>query len=448
MKYNKYDSDDGNSNLKKESNNLYKYWKVCDSHTKHLKEEHSHNKRKMEEPDRREDVNSYERKRERDRKRKEEERYSNNDKYETKSSSTATREKKRKKYNEEDKYSGFDDSDHHYIIKLGEDLIPRYKILSIMGEGTFGKVVECWDREEKKYVAVKIIRAIEKYREAAMIEIDVLKAIKKKDPEGEKPCIQLKSWFDFRNHVCMVFDKFGLSLFDFLKKNMYKPFKLDHIQQFAFQLLEAVSFLHDELSLIHTDLKPENILLVYSGHTYGLFNRDMVKLPTSTLIKLIDFGSATFEDQHHTSIVSTRHYRAPEVMLGLGWSYPCDIFSIGCILVELFTGDAMFQTHENHEHFKLMEITLGSIPIHMIDSSSSGKKYFQTDRVIWPGKAKSASVEHVKKQPTLWELIKPNCEQEDLFFDLIEKLLAYDPSKRITAKQARKHPFFKYEIEL
>eukprot|EP00897_Mesotaenium_endlicherianum_P005372 jgi/Mesen1/4863/ME000244S04042 len=64
------------------------------------------------------------------------------------------------------------------------------------------------------------------------------------------------------------------------------------------------------------------------------------RVPASSAIKLIDFGSATFENQYHCSIVSTRHYRAPEVILGLGWSYPCDVWSIGCIIVELVTHSA------------------------------------------------------------------------------------------------------------
>lgn len=83
-------------------------------------------------------------------------------------------------------------------------------------------------------------------------------------------------------------------------------------------------------------------------------------------LQVIDFGSATFNAQYHSSVVSTRHYRAPEVILGLGWTYPCDIWSIGCILLELFTGDALFQTHENLEHLAMMEMVLGPIPKDMI----------------------------------------------------------------------------------
>lgn len=79
------------------------------------------------------------------------------------------------------------------------------------------------------------------------------------------------------------------------------------------------------------------------------------KVLLDTEIRLIDFGSATFQDEYHSSVVSTRHYRAPEIILGLGWSFPCDIWSIGCILVEFFTGDALFQTHDNLEHLAMME---------------------------------------------------------------------------------------------
>ncbi|XP_050119450.1 serine/threonine-protein kinase AFC1-like [Malus sylvestris] len=80
------------------------------------------------------------------------------------------------------------------------------------------------------------------------------------------------------------------------------------------------------------------------------------RLPKSSAIKVIDFGSTAYEHQEHKYIVSTRHYRAPEVILGLGWSYPCDIWSVGCILVELCSGEALFQTHENLEHLAMMQL--------------------------------------------------------------------------------------------
>lgn len=139
--------------------------------------------------------------------------------------------------------------------------------------------------------------------------------------------------------------------------------------------------LHD-LNLIHTDLKPENILLWDDAYQTFTYNR---KIPSSsstvsrqasqrrvllnTEIRLIDFGSATFQDEYHSSVVSTRHYRAPEIILGLGWSFPCDIWSIGCILVEFFTGDALFQTHDNLEHLAMMEAVVGTrIDTHLVQT--------------------------------------------------------------------------------
>ena len=108
----------------------------------------------------------------------------------------------------------------------------------------------------------------------------------------------------------------------------------------------CVAVMHD-LRLIHTDLKPENILLVSPEYIkvpdYKVSSRSpkegsyYKRVPKSSSIKVIDFGSTTYDQQDQTYVVSTRHYRAPEVILGLGWSYPCDIWSVGCILVELCT---------------------------------------------------------------------------------------------------------------
>ena len=80
----------------------------------------------------------------------------------------------------------WDDKDGYYIIVPNTDLTPRYKILRLLGQGTFGKVVECWDRENGRRVAVKIIRAIPKYRDAAKLEIRVLNCLKEHDPTNAK----------------------------------------------------------------------------------------------------------------------------------------------------------------------------------------------------------------------------------------------------------------------
>ncbi|KAM0973692.1 hypothetical protein ACFX2C_016982 [Malus domestica] len=347
-----------------------------------------------------------------------------------------------------------DDREGHYIYNLGENLTSRYKILNKMGEGTFGRVLECWDRQTREYVAIKVVRSIRKYREAAMIEVDVLEQLAKHD-KGNSRCVQIRTWFDYRNHICIVFEKLGPSLFDFIKRNKYCPFPVDLVREFGRQLLESVAYMHD-LRLIHTDLKPENILLVSSEYVKlpgsKRFSSDETNyrcLPKSSAIKLIDFGSTVSDDQNHSSIVSTRHYRAPEIILGLGWTYPCDLWSIGCILIELCSGEALFQTHENLEHLAMMERILGPLPQHMTRKANHGaEKYFRRGaRLNWPlGAVSRESIRAVKKLDCLKDLILRlvgSSKASSYLTDLLYGLLKYDPSERLMARQALDHPFFK-----
>ncbi|KAG5562631.1 hypothetical protein RHGRI_005380 [Rhododendron griersonianum] len=318
--------------------------------------------------------------------------------------------------------------------------------------GTFGRVLECWDRQTREYVAIKVVRSIRKYREAAMIEIDVLQNLAKNEGGGSR-CVQIRNWFDYRNHICIVFEKLGPSLFDFLKRNKYCPFPVDLVREFGRQLLESVAYMHD-LSLIHTDLKPENILLVSSEYVKlpGCKRKATDEthfrcLPKSSAIKLIDFGSTAFDNQNHSSIVSTRHYRAPEVILGLGWTYPCDLWSIGCILVELCSGEALFQTHENLEHLAMMERVLGPLPEHMVRKADCGaEKYFRRgSRLNWPeGAISRESIRAVNKMDHLKNLVSQHVvgASRFLLIDLLHGLLKFDPSERITARDALNHPFF------
>ncbi|KAL3501109.1 hypothetical protein ACH5RR_035558 [Cinchona calisaya] len=331
-----------------------------------------------------------------------------------------------------------DDKDGHYIFELGENLANHYKILRKIGEGTFGQVLECWDREAKEMVAIKIVRSIKKYREAAMIEIDVLQLLGRYDRNSSR-CVQLRNWFDYRNHACLVFEKLGPSLFNFLCKNNFRSFPVDLVREIGRQLLECVAFMHD-MRLIHTDLKPENILFVSSEYIrvadYKVAPRSpgdrsvYKRLPKSSAIKVIDFGSTAYECQDHNYIASTRYYRAPEVILGLGWSYSCDIWSAGCILVELCSGEALFQTHENLEHLAMRRDRHAEI-------------FVRRGRLNWPeGATSRESIKAVMKLPRLQNLVMQHVDHSagDLI-DLVQGLLKYDPSERMTAHEALRHPF-------
>lgn len=158
------------------------------------------------------------------------------------------------------KDSKVDDDDGHYIVVGDSDLTDRCKqtphnssihgttnlssdqISRLLGQGTFGKVVQARDRHRNgAAVAIKIIRSVQKYRDASRIELRVLSTLKANDAENRNRCIHLRDCFDYRNHICIVMDLLGQSVFDFLKSNSFVPFPNSQIQNFAKQLFTSVA---------------------------------------------------------------------------------------------------------------------------------------------------------------------------------------------------------------
>lgn len=160
----------------------------------------------------------------------------------------------------------------------------------------------------------------------------------------------------------------------------------------------------------------------------------------NTDIKVVDFGSATYDDEHHSTLVSTRHYRAPEVILALGWSQPCDVWSIGCILIEYYLGFTVFQTHDSKEHLAMMERILGPIPAHMIQKTRK-RKYFHHNQLDWDEHSSAGRYVRRRCKP-LKEFMLSHDEEHEKLFDLVRRMLEYDPAKRITLDEALQHPFF------
>nr|CDS32890.2 serine:threonine protein kinase doa [Hymenolepis microstoma] len=293
-----------------------------------------------------------------------------------------------------------DDVDGHLIYSPHDYILDRYEILKTLGEGTFGKVVECIDHHSDSRIALKIIKNVDKYREAAMLEINVLNFLRERDPNDEYLCVRLLDWFDYFGHICLAFDILGLSVFDFLKENNY---------------LSTVPCIHNRKK------------------------RRYDRIVKCSDVRLIDFGSATFDYDHHSTIVSTRHYRAPEVILELGWSQPCDVWSIGCIIFELYTGYTLFQTHDNREHLAMMERTLGHIPYRMTRKSRTG--FFYHGRLDWDFYSPEGRYVRENCRPLLRYCKEESQDTLDMF-DLISKMLEYDPADRICLAAAMTHPFF------
>uniref|UniRef100_A0A8C5CG46 dual-specificity kinase n=1 Tax=Gadus morhua TaxID=8049 RepID=A0A8C5CG46_GADMO len=313
-----------------------------------------------------------------------------------------------------------DDGEGHLIYHIGDMLRARYEIMSTLGEGAFGKVVECIDHNNGgPRMALKIIKNIDRYREAALSEVEVLEQMNSLD--YDPPTL-------------------GPITYDFLKENNFQPFPIENIQHMAYSIVRACRFLHKN-KLTHTDLKPENILFIDSQYDIEyspILRRDQRTLKNPE-VKVVDFGNATYEHEHHTSVVSTRHYRAPEVILDLGWDHSCDVWSIGCILVEYYLGTTLFQTHDSKEHLAMMERILGPIPTNLLQKTRK-RRYVHRYKLDWDGN--SSSGRFVKKScKPLKEYMMCQSEDHQNFFDMVEKMMAYDPAKRLTLEQAMRHPF-------
>ncbi|TPX37439.1 hypothetical protein SmJEL517_g00748 [Synchytrium microbalum] len=350
------------------------------------------------------------------------------------------------------KASSFKDSEQHQddengylIVKINDSIRNgRYKVLKVRGQGTFGRVVEAWDRERKVHVAIKIIRSQAKFKNAARGEVKILKHVQARDPSNKKQCIHLLEDFFIGDHMCMVFNLLGGSLYDCMRASRFSPFATHQIRELARQILEATAFLHSE-KITHTDLKPENLML--DCKEFEL--QPLSKRTTATQIVLrdtrltvIDMGSAVFHDDYHSSVVATRHYRAPEIILGTGWSYPCDIFAIGCILAELFTGSVLVPTVDettHEEHLFMLEAILGKFPTRMVNSSPT---FFPRGRVDYPkNDTRHERYMDVKALPRLEKTFRPRDQAERLLLDLVKKMLDLDPQARPTASEALRHPF-------
>jgi serine/threonine protein kinase len=386
-------------------------------------------------------------------------------------------------------------------IAPSTELNGRYVVSKVAGKGTFGTVLEVYDRKHRESIALKVVRSVPRYLDAARTEIEILKTLRSQDPMQKSLCVRYLRHFEiFHNHqrhVCIGFEKLGKSLYDFIKKNDYRGFQIETVREFSFQLIQAVSFCHS-IGLTHTDLKLENILLVDSSYT---IEGEDYRVPVNKEIRVIDFGGATFEGDHHSRIVNTRQYRAPEVVLSLPWSFPSDLWCCACIMMELLTGDLLFQTHQDLEHLALMEKILEKqLPQEMCDkavqpyrdrerqrererkrkskrrgrsesprrnrsalssSSSNDSNSVTSDsrarssssprvsdvlsvssgKLRWPSAASSeSSIERVKQAKTLKTLLR-RCPDPN-FLDLLQRLLVFDPRYRLTASQALRHPFF------
>ena len=285
---------------------------------------------------------------------------------------------------------------------------PRYRLLTPLGEGSFGTVFTGLS-PKNQVVAVKKVFQDPNYINR---ELDILKAI-------HSPfCLNLiDSYTETEPNTKNVFlylvtEKMPISLRQTMKdsKLFQEPFPPLLQKLYSYEILCGLYDLH-KMGIAHRDIKPENILLD----------------PLHGQIKICDFGSAKFitNDRNSVSEVGSLYYRAPELLLGnRTYSTEIDIWSTGCVIAEMLLDDyQLFQgMNDNDQLIEIMKV---------IGPPSDEDRDCYEHPIPWPNVERIANISIVLPIKT-----------DPLLIDLLEKIFVYNPSKRATALQLLKHPYF------
>lgn len=270
------------------------------------------------------------------------------------------------------------------------------------------------------------------------------------------------------NHQCLVFEKLSMNLYQLLRNSSFQGVPMNIVQKIGKQVLKTLSFLaRKDVGVIHGDLKLENILLRH---------------PRKGDVKVIDFGASFRSTARGYTYFQTRLYRSPEVMLGLPYSVAVDMWSLGCVLVEMHTGEPLFSGPGLFDQMQKIVKILGMLPDEMLDRANDFKRQNFFDLENLPSGKTVWKLKQTDEQPKEWTSATPQQKDEDkeqkklilpsadpvaalseivrsgprqeqtcplaedqryaFFVDLVRKMLAYNPNERIKPDEALRHPFF------
>lgn len=288
----------------------------------------------------------------------------------------------------------------------------RYQKLQPVGSGSYGQVCSAVDTLTDTKVAIKklsrpfqsAVHAKRTYRELRMLKHmnheNVIGLLDVFYPPG--------SGIDNFEQLYLVTNLMGADLYNIIRTQKLTD---EHVQFLVYQILRGLKYIHSA-GIIHRDLKPSNIAV----------NEDCE-------LKILDFGLARAAESEMTGYVSTRWYRAPEIMLNwMHYNQTVDVWSVGCIMAELLTRTTLFPGSDHINQLNLIMEILGTPPMEFMQkiSSESARKYIL-----------SLPIMKKKDFNSVFKGANP------LAIALLEQMLELDPDKRITAEQALSHPYLK-----
>ncbi|KDQ21040.1 hypothetical protein BOTBODRAFT_169704 [Botryobasidium botryosum FD-172 SS1] len=289
-----------------------------------------------------------------------------------------------------------------------------YQILTQVGEGTYGKVYKARDTVRSRNVALKRIR-VEAERDGfpvtAMREIKLLQSLRHSN------IINLYEMMVSKGAVYMVFEYMDHDLTGVLSQHQF-TFAPAHLKSLCHQMLAGLAYLHHK-GVIHRDMKGSNILLNNRGE-----------------LKLGDFGLARFYQKRrrtdYTNRVITLWYRPPELLLGATEYGPeVDMWSAGCIMLELFTKKPIFQGNDEIHQLEVVYRLMGT---------PSADDWPGFNNLPWSELVKPKELSRARFREAFQKYLSPAA------LDLAAALLTYNPDKRVSAAQALEAPYFTSEL--
>ncbi|EER20472.1 protein kinase, putative [Perkinsus marinus ATCC 50983] len=377
--------------------------------------------------------------------------------------------------------TGFEETKEFQVV-TNMVIAARYRVVGFLGSAAFSKAVQAWDMRFNQHVCMKIIKNDKDFFDQSLDEIKLLSLLQLNAPDGDidkTRCLRMIDYFYHKEHLIIVTELLRDNLYEFSKLTRVSSppqplspvpafgspvatppttpllapvsqyFTIGRLQKITHQVLTALEYIHS-MGLMHCDLKPENILL----QSY-----------TTASVKVIDFGSSCFITDHLATYIQSRCYRAPEVILGLSYDTSIDIWSLGCIVAELWTSTVLFQNDSIQSLLARVIGIIGPFPEHMMRLGKLIPRYFTRDRQIYMehppvhgmrdmSTSRSASWDNrqrasppstprllqilVPKETSLHQRMRTN---DEAFLDFITQCLQLDPNLRPTAREALQHPW-------
>ncbi|CAI5524840.1 unnamed protein product [Closterium sp. Naga37s-1] len=328
--------------------------------------------------------------------------------------------------------TGFEE-DKDFPVVLNSVIAGRYYVTEYLGAAAFSKAIQAHDLHTGMDVCMKIIKNNKDFFDQSLDEIKLLKFINQHDPADEHCLLRMYDYFYHREHLFIICELLRANLYEFHKYNRESGgevyFTMPRIQSIAKQILKALSFMHS-LGLIHCDLKPENIL---------------IKSYSRCLVKVIDIGSSCFTWDALCSYVQSRSYRAPEVILGLPYGPKIDVWSLGCILAELCSGQVLFQNDSLATLLARVVGIIGPIDPSLLRRAKDAHKYFTRHRVLYERNPETDALEYLIPKRTSLKHRLPMGDEG--FLEFVAFLLQVDPDKRPTADEALLHPWMSHAYD-